>query len=217
MTRQESFKRRIRERMAKTGERYVAARRVLLEQSARQGDRTWTSEPVMSDEAVRHATGKGWDEWRDLLDAWPGDVEDHSAMVAHVQREHGIGGWWAQTVTVSYERIIGLRLKYQRADGTFNANKSRTVTIEAAALREMLLDEDDRRHLFPGIDTELRSKPTSKVVRLRIGPGTAQIALDELDDGRTKISVSHERLPDAGDVETWKSYWSDWLEAVDES
>lgn len=217
MTRQESFKRRIRARMAKTGERYVAARRVLLEQSTRPGQRTWISEPSMSDETVHQRTGKGWDEWCDVLDAWPGDVGNHSAIVAYVQESFCIDGWWAQTVAVGYERITGLRLKHQRPDGTFNANKSRTVTVDAVDLRAMLLDEDDRRYLFPGIDTELRSKPTSKVVRLRIGPGTAQIALEELDGGRTRISVAHERLPEAADVETWKGYWSDWLEAVDES
>lgn len=217
MTRQESFKRRIRERMAKTGERYVAARRVLLEQSTRQGDRDWISEPSMSDKAVGEATGMSWNEWCDVLDAWHGDVKNHSAIVAYVQETFGIDGWWAQTVAVGYERITGLRLKYQRPDGTFNANKTRTVTVDAAALRAMLLNEDDRRDLFPGVDTELRSKPTSKVVRLRIGPGTAQVSLEEVDDGRTRIAVAHEGLPHAGDVEVWKDYWSGWLEAVEES
>jgi hypothetical protein len=84
------------------------------------------------------------------------------------------------------------------------------------ALRGMLLDDDDRADLFPGLDTELRSKPTSKVIRLGIGPGVAQIAMDPQPDGRTTISISHEKLPTAGSVEEWKGYWSDWLEAIDE-
>ncbi|MDP9071405.1 MAG: hypothetical protein M3N68_09010, partial [Actinomycetota bacterium] len=204
MTRQESFKRRIRARMEKTGERYGAARRVLVEQASTGRRRTWAAEPETSDDSVRSATGRGWDEWCDVLDAWPGHTEGHTAIAAHLQHNHGIDGWWAQTVTVGYERITGRRQPYQQPDGTFSAHKSRTVTADPAVLRELLLDETDRADLFPGLDTELRSRPTSKVIRLAIGPGTAQIAIDPRADGKAKVTVEHERLPTLEEVEQWK-------------
>jgi hypothetical protein len=216
MTRQETFKRRIRARMEKTGERYGAARRVLIDQSGRNGGRAWVAEPELDDDKIREATGRGWDEWCDIIDAWPGHADGHTAIAAHLREDLGVDGWWAQSVTVGYERITGLRLPYQRPDGTFNAGKTRTVSVDMYALRGMLLDDDDRADLFPGLDTELRSKPTSKVIRLGIGPGVAQIAMDPQPDGRATISISHEKLPTAGSVEEWKGYWSDWLEAIDE-
>lgn len=222
MTRQETFKRRIRARMAKTGERYGAARRALIELAsgdgagdAGGGARTWVSQPELSDEAVREATGRGWDEWCDVLDAWEGRDRGHTAIAAHLIDDLEVPGWWAQTVTVGYERITGRRLPYQRSDGTFNANKSRTVSVDADALRALLLDDHARADLFPGLETELRSRPTSKVVRLGIGPGVAQIDLAPKGDGRVVISVAHERLPEPADVEAWKAYWQEWLEAVD--
>jgi hypothetical protein len=217
MTRQETFKRRIRQRMEKTGERYGAARRVLIDQSSSSGERQWASEPEMADVTLREATGRGWDEWCDIIDAWPGRAEGHTAIATYVREEHGVDGWWAQTVTVGYERITGLRLPHQQPDGTFSAGKSRTVTADAELLREMLLDGDDRADLFPGLETELRSRPSSKVLRIGIGPGTAQIALDTQDDGRVKITIAHDKLPTPEAVEEWKDYWSDWLEAVDAS
>jgi len=217
MTRQETFKRRIRQRMEKTGERYGAARRVLIEQSSPSGERQWASEPEMADDTLREATGRGWDEWCDIIDAWPGRAEGHTAIATYVREEHGVDGWWAQTVTVGYERISGLRLPHQQPDGTFSAGKSRTVTADAELLREMLLDGEDRADLFPGLETELRSRPGSKVIRIGIGPGTAQIALDTQDDGRVKITIAHDKLPTPDAVEEWKDYWSDWLEAVDGS
>jgi hypothetical protein len=218
MTRQETFKRRIRQRMAKTGERYGAARRVLIEQAdpPRPG-RAWVSEPEHSDDVIRENTGRGWDEWCDLIDAWPGKDDGHAAIAAYVQQEYGIGGWWAQSITVGYERIVGLRLPFQRPDGTFSANKSRTVTVDAEALRAMLLDDDDRADLFPGVETELRSKPTSKNVRLGMGAGVAEIHMAPKGDGRVKVTIQHERLPEYGDVEHWKGYWSEWLDAIDDS
>ena len=48
--------------------------------------------------------------------------------------KYKVPGWWAQTVTVGYERIKGLRAVGQRRDGTFEANKSRTFAVPLARL-----------------------------------------------------------------------------------
>ena len=54
MTKNESFKQRIRQRMATTGERYTAARRSLLDNSGtRPRRRVWVSEPEFSDAVIR--------------------------------------------------------------------------------------------------------------------------------------------------------------------
>lgn len=216
MTRQESFKRRIRARMEKTGERYVAARRVLVEQATRRA-RKWVAEPEVGDDAVREATGRGWEEWCELIDAWPGNDRGHTAIAGWLNNDIGVEGWWAQTVTLGYERITGRRLPYQQPDGTFSANKTKTVQVDAELLRKMLLDDGHRSELFPGQETELRSRPASKVVRLGIGPCVAQIALEPRADGRTTVSVAHEKLPDADSVEQWRFYWNEWLDALDDA
>ncbi len=124
--------------------------------------------------------------------------------------------WWSQGVTVGYERIVGLRLPYQRPDGTFAAGKSRTVVVERDQLRDLLLDEQARESLFPGYETELRSRPTSKVVRLGIGPGVAHVSLTEASPGRTKISIDHRKLPSVATVEEWKFFWDEWLKVIDQ-
>lgn len=202
--------------MEKTGEKYGAARRVLIEQASSGAGRTWVASPEMSDDAVQAATGRGWDEWCDLIDAWPGHADGHAAIARHLQDEYEVDGWWAQTVTVGWERITGVRLPHQMPDGTFTANKSRTVTVDADLLRKTLLHDEDRADLFPGLDPELRSRPTSKAIRLEVGPGVAQIGIDELPDGRAKLTIQHARLPEFGDVERWKSFWDEWLDAVDD-
>lgn len=217
MTRQESFKRRIRARMEKTGERYVAARRVLIEQATRDRSRTWVAEPEVGDDAVREATGRRWEEWCDLIDAWPGNEQGHTAIAAWLRDELGVDGWWAQTVTLGYERITGRRLPYQQPDGTFTVNKTKTVGVETDLVKKMLVDVDHRGDLVPGQETELRSRPGSKVVRLGMGPGVAQIALEPKDGGRTTVSVAHESLPTAESVEEWRFYWTEWLEALDQA
>jgi hypothetical protein len=217
MTTNEKFKRRIRTRMAKTGERYGAARRALIAASAEPLPKGWVSQPEMTDDAIRKATGRGWDEWCAMVERFPGHKDGHSTIVEHLMANHGLDGWWAQGVTVSYERIRGLRLPNQNLDGTFTANRSKTVTVDAAVVRAMLLDDVERKLLFPAFDTELRSKPTSKNLRISIDPGSVEIMLAPTTDGRTKVVVAHTKLSSADDVTVWKQFWGEWIDALDES
>jgi hypothetical protein len=216
MTKQESFKRRIRERMALTGERYTAARRELMAATAgRARGRAWASEPEVDDDAVRRATGRGWNEWCDLIEGWPVRDQGHTAVAAHLGSALGLNSWWAQTVTVGWERITGRRLPYQMADGTFTAGRSRTVAIDAALLRGWLLDDAARAEMFPGHASALKSKATSKVLRLRMGDGTVTFAVSRTRDGRAKVAISHERLPSSAAADAWRFYWGEWLEALE--
>jgi hypothetical protein len=219
MTKQESFKARVRARMEKTGERYNAARRALIERStSRQRSKSdWVAEPEHSEETISANTGRGWEEWKELLDAWSAESKGHTAIATYLREQHGVDGWWAQSVTLGYERIKGLRLRYQGTDGSFTANKSKTVKVDSKALRQMLLNDDDRRDLFPGIETELRSRPNARTLRIAVGPGIALISAEPLPDGRTKVAVAHERLESGEDVELWKKYWGEWLTAIDQS
>lgn len=214
MAKQETFKRRVRDRMAKTGERYTAARRVLLEQANGTRRRRWVADPGLGDDAVANATGKGWDDWVDIVESWKGHTDSHPAIAARLTEEYGLGGWWAQGVTVGYERIVGIRLPYQRADGTFTAGKSKTVAIEGAELRSMLLDDGARDELFPGHHTELLSKPSAKAIRIAIGPGVALFGIEPADGDRAKVTVGHEKLPEYELVDEWKHYWTEWLDAL---
>jgi hypothetical protein len=224
MTSQESFKQRVRARMATTGERYTAARQALIDQAEARGTarrRSWQSEPETGDDAVVAATGRSWDDWVDLIEAdgplsTPPSMGDHRAIAAWLGEHHGLDGWWAQTVTGGFERITGIRLPYQRPDGTFTAGRSATVRVDHDDLRAVLLDDDGRADLFPGRRAELLSKRSAKAIRLAVGPGVARIQLQPVDDERVTVSVAHERLPTFDDVDVWRHYWADWLEAIDQ-
>lgn len=68
----------------------------------------------------------------------------------------------------------------------------------------------------PGHVATLKSKPTSKAIRLTLGDGIAQFDLDDKGGGRVKVTVSHTGLPSTECVEQWKFYWGEWLHAIDE-
>ncbi len=116
-----------------------------------------------------------------------------------------------------YERITGLRLPHQMADGTFTANKSRTVQVDAATLRALLLDDDDRHDLL-GVMSDCKSKPGTKVPLFAIGDGgkdgSARIEVSEVGEGKAKVTIQHAKLATSEDVERWKFFWDDWLSAL---
>lgn len=205
--------------MEKTGERYNAARRVLIDQSVsrKPSRRNWVAEPEHSEETIKANTGRGWDEWTKLLDAWSAESKGHTAIATYLGEEYGVDGWWSQSVTLGYERIKGLRRKYQGLDGTFTANKSKTIRADAQAVRKMLVSERDRKDLFPGFETELRSRKDANTLRIGIGGGVALIHVEPLVDGRAKLTIAHEKLESTEDVELWKKYWSEWLTALEVS
>ena len=63
----------------------------------------------ITEEAVREKTGRGWEEWFAILDAWGAKDQGHTASARHLRDEHGVSAWWAQAVTVRYEYERGLR------------------------------------------------------------------------------------------------------------
>ncbi len=201
--------------MEKTGERYSTARQALLPTQASGRRQEWVSEPEHSDDVIVARTGRSWDDWCDLIESWPGHVDGHPAIAAWVEAEHGQDGWWSQAVTGGYERIVGIRLPNQMPDGTFTANKSRTVGVAADVLRSLLLDDEDRQDILGGEGSELRSKPSAKAIRVAVGPGVAHIALNPKGDERTQITVGHRGLPSPDAVAEWKFYWDEWLTALD--
>jgi len=78
MTRQSSFKSIVRSRMEKTGESYTAARASLLFAQEPEA----VAQPVLatSDEAIRSRTGRGWEEWFNLLDEWGAPERSHTEI-----------------------------------------------------------------------------------------------------------------------------------------
>ncbi|MEM9200041.1 MAG: DUF4287 domain-containing protein [Actinomycetota bacterium] len=218
MTTNERFKKQVRARMAKTGEKYGAARRALLTRSLEptsgvvHDGRLWANPPEVPNASVVDNTGRTWNAWCDLIDAAPGAVEGHQAVARWLADEHGLDGWWSQAVTIGWERITGRRVPGQLSDGSFAANKSKTMFGDAAALRGVVVDDSVRADLFLGVDTELRSVSTAKVLRLGMEVGVALLSIEDKGSGRMRVGIQHTDLPDLEARENWGAYWSAWLD-----
>ena len=212
MTRQKTFKRRVRERMAKTGESYTAARRMLIAKGDRPEATLARFEPPVAEEKVAAATGRGWQAWFEALDAWEAASRSHPEIARWLREEHGVDGWYAQSITVGYERARGLRAVGERPDG-FAAGASRTIAVPVERLFEAVTDEGLREHWLPGADLRVRTATPPRTARYDWEDGSTRVIVgfEELGEAKSRVALSHERLPDADSADEMKAWWRERL------
>ena len=217
MTRQKTFKRKVRARMQKTGESYTAARRRLIAAGERPEAEAAEFEPPMSDDAIRERTGRGWDEWFALLDAWEAASRPHPEIARWLREEHGVGGWSAQSVTVGYERARGLRAPGQRPDG-WSVTASKTVAVPVERLYAAFGDDGLRERWLPGAELHVRTASPPKSARYDWEDGSTRVIVGfyAKGDGKSQVALEHARLPDADTAEEMKSWWRERVGALKE-
>lgn len=222
MTRQKTFKRRVRTRMRKTGESYTAARRQLLAGDGGQvsvaADVAADFRPPMSDEAIQRGSGRTWDAWFALLDSWGARKRTHPEIARWLTEEHQVGGWWAQSITVGYEQARGMRRKHERPGQGFEISATKTVAVPIERLYRAFTDAKQRRRWLADDRLSERTKTAAKVARYDWDGGPSRVVahFDAKDDGRSRIAVVHERLPDPEAAEEMKAFWRQQVAALKE-
>jgi hypothetical protein len=208
MTTQRSFKRVVRARMEKTGESYTAARAMLLAEP--EPEKSTARVLSTSDEEIRRRTGRGWEEWFDMLDDWGAAERTHretARWLAGVQDAHPLA-WNVQAVVGSYERARGLRAVGEHVDG-FAITASKTVAVPVDRLYDAFVDASLRARWLP--DGELRERTATKPRSARFdwgdGASRVHVTFAAKGDDRSTAALQHVRLADAGEAERMKAYW----------
>jgi len=278
MTIKQSFKRSVRARMTKTGERYTAARRQVLAKADTPTEPAPLTEsvgavplaalsegaandalhtngesqdllsiaattmiapasdvakppvsPGMSDDAIRRGSGRGWEEWFVLLDAWGATGRTHTEIATWVNEVHGVDGWWAQGVTVGYERARGMRVVGQLVDG-FAVSASKTVEAPIERLYEAFADPTLRARWLPDAQFTITTAMPHKSIRAlwddhETAAPTASGAmrgsrveanLTTKGPSKSQVGLQHVRLRDAATAEHFKRFWRERLAVLQE-
>jgi len=201
MTSQKSFKQRVRTRMDKTGESYTAARAQLLPREA---------EPNVG------PTDRPYSAWFAELDAWGATAVEHKQIAAWLMSERGVPGWWAQNITVEYERARGLRAVGQSRDGLFSVNASKTVAVPVEQLFAAVVDPVRRDEWLPGVVLRERTATPHRTARFDWGEGSTRVIIgfEVKDERKSVVALAHERLPDSESAATMKAFWRERLSGL---
>jgi hypothetical protein len=220
------FKRLVRGRMQKTGESYTAARAHLLKQkpAATAAARPSAARPAAvdyaklagrSDAIIKERTGCTWERWVKALDYAQAYTWTHREIAQHVHEKYKVPGWWAQAVTVGYERLKGLRAVGQRRDGSFEANKSRTFSVPLVRLYRAFHDARTRAQWLPGVDLTVRTATRGKSMRITWPDRTSvAVGFSGRGQGKSQVAVQHEKLADRAAQVRMKQYWAERLDAL---
>jgi uncharacterized protein YndB with AHSA1/START domain len=170
----------------------------------------------VSDAAVRKATGKGWGEWFDLLDAVGARAMCHQQIIAEVVR-HGPGDWWQQMISTAYEQARSLRERHQGEEG-FAANASKVIKAGVTRVYEAWTQDDLRAGWLDCSGWHVRKATPCKSLRITWKDGRThlEVALWPRGVGKTLIQVEHNRLPTLEEVHRSKAFWSLALERLRE-
>lgn len=220
MTTHKTFKRRVRARSAKTGESYTAARAQLLRKTHPPAPEPAPDAKAltgMTDEAMRRGSGRTMGEWLTILDAWGARDRKHPDIARWLVSEHDIGGWWAQSVTVGYERARGMRAVHQRPMG-YEVSASKTVHVSADRVSDAFTDATIRARWLPDAPISLRTARRGRSARFDWSdpPTLVAVGLDSKGEGKTTIGLAHQKLPDAETALVHKLMWRERLAALKE-
>jgi hypothetical protein len=251
MTRARALKTIIRARVAKTGERYTTARRQVLKNlpakspvavavpiaappapAARSSTAaTASTKGGLSDAKSREKTGHGLDHWFALLDRFDGVAKGHTAAARHLHEAHGIDGWYAQGITVAYERARGVRAVNQRCDGEYEVSASKVVSAPTKDIVKAFADARERRSWTDGLESDLVSamsagfsartakgftvKPNGQAyARFKWNGTTVLVQLWPNRKGKISVTVTNGKLANAEMVEERRAKWRAALGAL---
>src|SRR5688572_28123798 len=235
MTRARALKHTIRARAAKTGERYTTARRHVLRELSEKAPAARvapvapvtpakTPKGAISDASVLKKTGHDLAHWCAVLDKFGAVEKGHTASARHLYETHGVDGWYAQGITVSYERERGVRGVNQRCDGAWEVSVSKTVTATTAQLVKAFTDARKRNDWISEADPKLAKAMADGVAdkkskgfvvrpdglarfRYRWDGTIVQLYAYPKPGGKMALTVQHTKLADGDAVERYRGQW----------
>ena len=222
MTANKDLKRLVRSRMQKTGESYTAARAHVVKKPSLKTSKTlaapgrsqYAAIAGMSDDAVKKATGCGWQRWVKALDHHGADTLSHTEIAKLIKTKYDTPSWWTQMVTVGYERIKGLRGRGQQRNGTFQMSKSKTFGVDVHTLFDAWADTATRKRWL-GAGATVRSATAPKAMRIQVpDAGTAVLVFTAKGASKSSVAIEQLKLPDRAEAERLKTYWSEKLGAL---
>ena len=220
MTQHRTFKRLVRARMARTGESYTGARAQILATTAAaspSGPAPGTAPLPTTDATLRERTGRGWEEWFDLLDDAGMHGRPHREVSRYLAQLQGVDplAWTAQVVVKGYERARGGQAVGEHDDG-FAVHVSRTVGVPAGQALAAVADEAQRAGWLPDLALEPRRSTSARRLHFDVpdGGGRVHVSVDARGEDRATVAVEHERLADAATADAARAAWRERLGAL---
>jgi Domain of unknown function (DUF4287) len=167
----------------------------------------------ITSDAVRHKTGRTWEQWSLLLDRAGGRMMECREIAEWLRRRHRLPLWWSRTIASGYAVERGLRQPHQRGKG-YGIDRAKTIATPLMKVWTAWRNPAIREHWLPEARFELRRMRYRKSLHLRWPDGSRVSAVFQRRLGKTKVVVSHRTLAERADVERMKIFWAAALQRL---
>lgn len=161
-------------------------------------------------------TGRDIHAWMEFIQEHEDGAADLSALshqqLAALASAGGASDWWAQGIAVEIERLIGRRAVGQTVTGSVNAGASKTVPGEWTEVFDLFvafMEAGGSRLLTAELIDAPRISHTDKwrYWRASLVDGSV-VAIDcSESNGKTRLSVKHDKLGSLEEREPAKVHW----------
>jgi uncharacterized protein YdhG (YjbR/CyaY superfamily)/uncharacterized protein YndB with AHSA1/START domain len=171
----------------------------------------------ISNSALDRRTGRGWEAWFELLDAWGAAERSHAEIAVWLGTEHRVDAWSAQAIAIGFERTRQGRALGQRPGG-YEVSASKTIGADATAVYRAFLDERARARWLLDEHLRLRTATEPKSARFDWRDGSSRVNVTITPKGASKssVTVQHERLADGEEADAMRTFWRERLSALKE-
>ncbi|MBW6463554.1 MAG: hypothetical protein SCJ94_10655 [Bacillota bacterium] len=174
---------------------------------------------TISVQAVCESTGRSWDEWFTVLNKEKAEELSHNDIFQLLNDVYNVPGWWAQSITVEYERHIGRRKVGQISDGYFHVSKSKTLNGDIDRVFTAWQNYVHDNQEFNGIafSSEPRESITGKwrYWRVNLSDGSrVVVSVGIKTDTKSTLTITSEKLAEEEAIERWKGYWKEYLHGL---
>lgn len=179
---------------------------------AKKAPKRKSAAAAMSDAAVKAKTGRTWSQWFTVLDKAGAAKMTHAAIAKLIATRHKIPGWWAQAVTVAYERARGLRKVNETLSG-FRTSVSRTVDAGKDAAFEAW-DNAKTRAAFLKEAVDFSTRNPGKNLRFTWKMGRVEVRFVVKGPKKTQVTVDHTGLKTAAAARRFKAQWAETMDKL---
>jgi uncharacterized protein YndB with AHSA1/START domain len=194
-----------------------------------------TSTPELTDESVRAATGRSWEEWFSYLDERGGPSQGRRQIGVHLNYDLKIDAWWCAVINVQYEAARGVVERDGRPKGymvcatkTVNAPVERAweAFANAEALGgwfgsgvELDFREGGRFANADGDAGQISKIRPNKAIRFtweqpRHTPGTVVETTFQPRGEKCVVMVAHDRIQTAAEADELRATWGAALDRL---
>jgi hypothetical protein len=166
-----------------------------------------SNEERLSDQALARSTGYTWNEWFAILDAQGAADRSRAEVADFLSDGHGMSLWWANTITVGYERARAERAKPERLNG-YEITATRTFPVTLDHLFAAFVEPSGREQWLGNADLRLRSSDPNRLAHFDWQNGSSRVSAYFTDKGaKSTVKVQHGKLLSAEEAEAMKVYW----------